>query len=252
MSSRSKPVRHRRVLRDNIQGVTSPAIKKLFQRAGAKRISRVNYEEARSIIKLKLETLISRAVVLTEYARRRTVKPVDVFIAARLGGTPLIANAVTGVKSERSRHHGGRASSGKTKAERKAERKEKAREAREARKSRRRTKKSKKGSKAASKAVKSHRFKPGTVALRHIRRLQKSDRLVIPIAALDRLVREIAQDFKEDLRFSRSALSAVHIWLEHYLVSLFRGAVLAAIHAKRVTVYPKDLGFVRAIRGDRA
>jgi histone H3 len=251
MSSRSKPVRHRRVLRDNIQGVTSPAIKKLFQRAGAKRISRVNYEEARSIIKLKLETLISRAVVLTEYARRRTVKPVDVFIAARLGGTPLIANAVTGVKSERSRHHGGRASSGKTKAERKAERKEKAREAREARKAGA-TKKSKKGSKAASKAVKSHRFKPGTVALRHIRRLQKSDRLVIPIAALDRLVREIAQDFKEDLRFSRSALSAVHIWLEHYLVSLFRGAVLAAIHAKRVTVYPKDLQFVRAIRGDRA
>ena len=64
-------------------------------------------------------------------------------------------------------------------------------------------------------------------------------------------MREIAQDFKTDLRFQASALGALHEAAEAYLVRLFEDAQLAAIHAKRITIMPKDLQFVRRIRGER-
>ncbi|KAI0676282.1 hypothetical protein C8Q78DRAFT_8510 [Trametes maxima] len=88
---------------------------------------------------------------------------------------------------------------------------------------------------------KPHRFRPGTVALREIRRYQKSTELLIRKLPFQRLVREIAQDFKTDLRFQSSAVMALQEASEAYLVSLFEDTNLAAIHAKRVTIQPKDL-----------
>ncbi|KAH0585776.1 histone H3 [Termitomyces sp. 'cryptogamus'] len=84
---------------------------------------------------------------------------------------------------------------------------------------------------------KPHRFRPGTVALREIRRYQKSTELLIRKLPFQRLVREIAQDFKTDLRFQSSAVMALQEAAEAYLVSLFEDTNLAAIHAKRVTMY---------------
>ncbi|BGP34927.1 histone H3.1 [Rhodotorula toruloides] len=86
---------------------------------------------------------------------------------------------------------------------------------------------------------KPHRYKPGTVALREIRRYQKSTELLIRKLPFQRLVREIAQDFKTDLRFQSSAIGALQEAAEAYLVSLFEDTNLAAIHAKRVTIQPK-------------
>ncbi|CED83540.1 histone h3 [Phaffia rhodozyma] len=86
---------------------------------------------------------------------------------------------------------------------------------------------------------KPHRYKPGTVALREIRRYQKSTELLIRKLPFQRLVREIAQDFKTDLRFQSSAIGALQEASEAYLVSLFEDTNLAAIHAKRVTIQPK-------------
>merc|ERR1712000_100222 len=83
---------------------------------------------------------------------------------------------------------------------------------------------------------KPHRYKPGTVALREIRRYQKSTELPI-----QRLVHEIAQDFKSDLRFQSSAIGALQESVESYLVSLFEDTNLCAIHAKRVTIQSKDI-----------
>lgn len=80
------------------------------------------------------------------------------------------------------------------------------------------------------------RYKPGTVALREIRRYQKSSNLLIRKLPFQRLVREIAQDFKHDLRFQSSAISALQESAESYLVSLFEDTNLCAIHAKRVTI----------------
>ncbi|KAL3892472.1 hypothetical protein ACJMK2_004675 [Sinanodonta woodiana] len=101
------------------------------------------------------------------------------------------------------------------------------------------TKAARKSAPATGGVKKPHRYRPGTVALREIRRYQKSTELLIRKLPFQRLVREIAQDFKTDLR-------------EAYLVGLFEDTNLCAIHAKRVTIMPKDIQLARRIRGERA
>ncbi|KAF7891091.1 uncharacterized protein EAF02_001416 [Botrytis sinoallii] len=93
--------------------------------------------------------------------------------------------------------------------------------------------------------------RPGTVALREIRRYQKSTELLIRKLPFQRLVREIAQDFKSDLRFQSSAIGALQESVEAYLVSLFEDTNLCAIHAKRVTIQSKDIQLARRLRGER-
>ena len=97
---------------------------------------------------------------------------------------------------------------------------------------------------------KPHRWKPGTVALRQIRRYQKSTELLIRKQPFQRLVREIASDFVTDLRFQSSAIAAIQEAAESFLVGLFEDSNLCAIHAGRVTVMRKDLLLARKIRGD--
>ena len=143
---------------------------------------------------------------------------------------------------------------------------------------------------AASAAKKPHRYRPGTVALREIRKYQKSTELLICKLPFQRLVREIAQEskrhalralfapatpgslrpaarptdssnsrrcacalllaVKHDLRFQSTAILALQHASESYLVSLFEDTNLCAIHAKRVTIMPKDINLARRIRGD--
>jgi histone H3 len=97
---------------------------------------------------------------------------------------------------------------------------------------------------------KPHRYRPGTVALREIRKYQKSTELLIRKLAFQRLVREIAQVFKSDLRFQSTAILALQEASEAYLVGL-EDTNLCAIHAKRVTIMPKDIQLARRIRGER-
>ena len=99
---------------------------------------------------------------------------------------------------------------------------------------------------------KPHRYRPGTVALREIRRYQKSTDLMIKKLPFQRLVREIAQDFKKDAKFQGSALLALQESAEAYLVSLFEDTNLCAIHAGRVTIMPKDIELARRMRGERS
>ena len=98
---------------------------------------------------------------------------------------------------------------------------------------------------------KPHRFRPGTVALREIRRYQKSTELCIRKLPFQKFVREVAQDFKPDLRFQSHAIMALQEASEAYLTSLFEDTNLCAIHAKRVTIMPKDIQLARRIRGER-
>jgi histone H3 len=98
---------------------------------------------------------------------------------------------------------------------------------------------------------KAHRYRPGTVALREIRKYQKGTELLIRKLPFQRLVREIAQEFKNDLRFQSTALLAMQEAAEAYLVGLFEDTNLCAIHAKRVTIMPKDIQLARRIRGER-
>ena len=100
-------------------------------------------------------------------------------------------------------------------------------------------------------AKKSRRYRPGTVALREIRKYQKTTDLLIKKAPFQRLVREVSQDFKADLRFQSSAVMALQEASEAYLVGLFEDTNLCAIHARRVTIMPKDMQLARRIRGER-
>ena len=99
---------------------------------------------------------------------------------------------------------------------------------------------------------KAHRYRPGTVALREIRRYQKTTDLLIKRAPFQRLVREVAQDFKSDLRFQSSAVMALQEASEAFFVGLFEDTNLCAIHARRVTIMPKDMQLARRIRGERS
>lgn len=95
------------------------------------------------------------------------------------------------------------------------------------------------------------RYKPGAVALREIRRYQKSTELLIRKLPFQRLVKEIASEFKAELRFQSSAVLALQEASEAFLVGLFEDTNLLAIHAKRVTIMQKDILLARRIRGEK-
>ncbi|XP_036411913.1 uncharacterized protein LOC118796880 [Colossoma macropomum] len=214
--------RHRKVLRDNIQGITKPAIRRLARRGGVKRISGLIYEETRGVLKVFLENVIRDAVTYTEHAKRKTVTAMDVVYALKRQGRTLpqaynvesLRNAEFDIMA-RTKQTARKSTGGK------APRKQLA------------TKAARKSAPATGGVKKPHRYRPGTVALREIRRYQKSTELLIRKLPFQRLVREIAQDFKTDLRFQSSAVMALQEASEAYLVGLFEDTNLCAIHAKR-------------------
>ena len=107
----------------------------------------------------------------------------------------------------------------------------------------------KKSSVNKNKSSKVRKYRPGTVALREIRRYQKSTELLIRRLPFQRIVREISRDqTRTNLRFQSSAISTLQEATEAYLVSLFEDANLNAIHARRVTIKPKDIQLARLLR----
>jgi histone H3 len=98
---------------------------------------------------------------------------------------------------------------------------------------------------------KPHRFRPGTVALRQIRKYQKSTDLLIRKLPFQRLVREVAQKMDPTLRFQSTAVLALQEAAESFLVTMFEDVNVCAIHAGRVTIQPKDMYlWNRMIRGN--
>lgn len=101
-------------------------------------------------------------------------------------------------------------------------------------------------------ARKPHRYRPGTVALREIRKFQKSTDLLIRRLPFQRLCREIAANIiSSDIRMQSTALLALQESAEAYLVSIFEDTNLCAIHAKRITIKPSDIQLARRLRGER-
>ena len=113
-------------------------------------------------------------------------------------------------------------------------------------------KKAKKSASGSGSGVKkSFRWRPGTVALREIRKYQKGTELLLRKAPFSRLVREVAESHKAGLRFQASAVAAIQEATESYVVSLLSDSNLAALHSGRVTAMPRDLQLVRRLRGER-
>ena len=98
--------------------------------------------------------------------------------------------------------------------------------------------------------IKPHRYRAGTAALKDIRHFQGGTALLIQKLPFQRLVREITQDFKTDLRLQSAAILCLQEAAEAYIVRLFDDANLCAIHARRVTIMPKDIFLARRIRGE--
>jgi len=210
--------RQKKEFGDNIHGITKPAIHRILYRGGVKRASGMVYEELRGVLKVTLDPIMKNVVTFTEHDKRKTVMDKDVRAAAEQLGHKLIAT--TDVRSVRERST--------------------------------RQKGLKSESEESIKSKKPHRFKPGTVSLKNIRKYQKSDRcLLIPRLNFERLVRELAQDYKVDLRFQGDALILLQLWMETHLTKLVEEANLCAIHAGRETLLSKDIQLARRIRGDR-
>ena len=99
--------------------------------------------------------------------------------------------------------------------------------------------------------LKTRRFRPGTVALREIKRYQKQTTFLLLRGPFQRFVRSICSTIDAQLRFQPQALHALQEASESYLTGLFEDANLCAIHASRVTVMKKDMDLARRIRGER-
>ena len=189
----------------------------LFKRQHRQETNALSFGIAgRPIKELRSVTSVTRALVKTTYTGRLPASNIHRFTMAR---TKQTARKSTGGKAPRKQLA---------------------------------TKAARKSAPATGGVKKPHRYRPGTVALREIRRYQKSTELLIRKLPFQRLVREIAQDFKTDLRFQSSAVMALQEASEAYLVGLFEDTNLCAIHAKRVTIMPKDIQLARRIRGERA
>lgn len=91
----------------------------------------------------------------------------------------------------------------------------------------------------------------GAKALSEIRKLQRTTELLIPFQPFQRLVREIAQDYKDDLRFTGSAILALQTAAEDYIINLLHMTQLSALHAKRVNLKPRDMHLARRIMDER-
>ena len=190
--------RHRKVLRDNIQGITKGAIQRLAARGGVKRMGGLIPEEIRGVMSVFMESHLMDVITLVEHDRRKTVTRADLdanLRAYRVRGGPGLVGG--------------------------GERKKK-------------------------------RFRPGTVSLRNIRKYQKSTDLLIGKLPFERLTREIAQDYKTDLRFSQDFFVAFQSLTEDYIVKLFEDTNLCAIHAHRTSIMPKDIQLARRLRGERS
>jgi len=191
--------------RNNIQGITKPAIKRLGYVGGVKRMSGLIVEETRGILKLFLYNILRHAITYTDHARRRTVSENDITLALADHGI-IIWSSSPPIKNCKV------------------------------------VKKMGKGKK---------KFRPGTRALMNIRKYQKCPFLHIPREAFSRLVRELGQDYKTDLRYSKDGIILLQYATENYLIKLFQDANLAAIHAGRQSIMPQDMQLARKIRGER-
>jgi histone H3 len=199
-----------KVLRDNLEGLTDGAIKRLARKAGVKTISSMVYQEIRGVVKAHVEKIVGAAFKLAQHARKVTISRDDIIESARINGFPVYA---TGDEKE-------------TKVCDTYE------------------------STLAPKKTEKRKVSRGTRSLREIRHYQKQgDCVYFAKASFERLIREVTQDYVSDIKWSSDGLLLVQIMTEAYVIGLLEDANMCAIHAKRVTVIPSDLQLARRLRG---
>jgi len=208
---------HKKVYGDNIQGLTNPAIKRLAHRAGVLRVSGLIYPEVRNIIEVTLTDLLDKTVVFAENEKLKTIQVRHVDGALAVCGLYLGAGVSKTVNPAlKTCPKGGRKSK-------------------------------KKGEKLAPKK---RRAKPGTAAVRDIKRQQKySDCLEFAKQSFSRFVRELLQKHG-DWRVAAAAMLMIQLSIETYITQLLKDAYDIALAAKKLTLTPKHIHTARKIRKD--
>jgi histone H3 len=207
--SRKQP---RKVLRDNIQGFTKNDVNHLARKAGIKSLSGLMVEEMRGILLVFLKVLLDKAIMVTVHERKQTLEPEHVHLALK-----YVHNAKEYVAA---------GSDPKFDIYNRC-----------------------KSLTITSDKPRKRRAKPGTKSLRDIRKAQKSDGcLVIRKIPFQRMVREVAQDYMDDLKFRAGVVELIQLIAESYMIELLKGANLSSIHANRQTVMPKDLTLAMKIK----
>ncbi len=215
---KSKVKRHRKVMRDNIQGITKPALNKLTKKAGVYRTGSLIYEELRGIIYVFIEKLMNDIVAFNIHKRKTTITKEDVYEASKYKLYPTEKGAKVVAKY----YFGTVASAGSGTSS---------------------------GTSSGTNSSFGRRRKVGVKALQEIRYYQKHPGLLIPKLPFSRLVREIGQHFKANLHFSAGALEAIQQLTEHHIVDLLFKANLIILTYKKYTLEPKDLHITRRVLG---
>ncbi len=193
-------------------------ISRLFNKAGALRLSSLVPDHIRAILKDILVQLMKNTTIVTEYGNHKTVSQNHVRLGIKYtDGLKLTTISVKSISGYKGSKIG--------------------------------TKKS--SSDEASTSTKKIRFKPKTTTIRRIRKLQKTGMFLIRMAPFQRLVREVGDQYMSDLRFSTDALKLIQASVEEFLTELANDSNLAAIHAERQTVMPKDVRLSLVLKGLR-
>jgi histone H4 len=195
--------------RTELQGVSDAAIQRIAHKAGVKTVSSLIYEETRDIMKMFLRAIIKDAATYTEHARRKTVSRDDVLHASERRGRKIYTSGEEGNTKHCDIFQPVK--------------------------------------KPKSKALEP--AKRGELAIREMMFYQKQhDCLMISTEPFVRLVRDIASDYKTDLKFTGDALGLLQIATEDFLVRVFEDTNLIAIHTGRVGILPRDMNLARLIK----
>lgn len=201
----------RKVLRNNIEGVTKPAITRLANQAGVPRLSGLVHEDVRDVVRVEVEKLIKAAVAYMEHAKRKTLSSED------------FLNAYENVNGKK--FYGSAPEKGCDVYHR-AEK---------------------------AKGEKKRKTSPKKIAVQKIKHYQKqTDCFMIRLLPFNRFVREVGQDYKDELRYSENFLNMMHGAVERHIVEVLSDAFHVTVHCKRTTLYAKDVQLARKLRGERA
>ncbi len=280
-------LKHKKVLRDNINGISDGDLQRLAHKAGCKYVSALGYKELRAQLMNYLQIVSKRAITFTEHDRRRRVVENDYREALRLMGRPAmfedgkqVLSQVTDKTLRTIKQHnqppttlckkyrsksrtkvqtgGDDGDSDDEDAEPDYEDSEDDNDEYEIEEISDElddeqegggANKIKKTMPGTGGVIKPHRYKPGTVSLRRIRYYQKQPGHCFNIRKLPfrRLVKEVGQDYKNDLQYSIDAMTVCQLDAEQYMVKLCENALLCAIYGDRVRVGVKDIQLAQAL-----
>lgn len=217
-SSSAKRHRQPSKIRESLLYLTVPAIRRVLLRAGIKRVSLGVYDAMRKVAARQLLKVLPRVIIYVDRDGRKTIQGDDIYRAF----------SSLGIHVGTLDHHTGEvADNGKVKLAKKKE---------------------------AAPGAKPHKFKAGTVAVRKIKQMQKSDAFIFPRASFIKFTRGVLKSYlgtlkkADDYRITASSLTALQLFIEDHLVDIAHAASYEVLHDKRVTLMDKDILLVFRVR----